>query len=377
MTSGTKSKRATGGQEIGQPVPQEFAVDYGVGPGELVRAELDARGLSQAQLAARTGLSTKHINQVLQGVVPLSTSTAILLERTLGVSAELLMAIEAGHRAALGRVKDRKDLAAFKSWFESFPRHILTARDIVAPRAAIEDQIGQLLAFFGVANPGAFERLYAEEALSFRRAQHLKVNVKATALWLRLAEREASGLDAAPYSRKQFVELLADLPRLTLRPIEEAFPELQQKCAAVGVAVVRVPDVEGARAYAATRWLGPARPVIALTGRGGFEDGFWFTFFHEAGHVVEHPERRSLVHLEGEDGDDMDGGESDANAFAKRILLGDVDPLVLESAKTVEQVRVLARQLGVHPGIVAGQAAYLQGKPAWGRLRQARRKTPW
>lgn len=377
MTNGTKSKRAAASQELGLPVPQPLVADYGVGPGELLLAELEARGLSQAQLAARTGLSAKHINQVLHGVVPLSTGTAILLERTLGISAELLLSIEAGHRAALGRVKDRQDLAAFRSWFESFPLHVLTARGIVSARAAIEDQIGQLLAFFGVANPEAFDRLYAEEALSFRRAQHLNVDVKATALWLRLAERAASELQAAPYSRKQFTQLLIDLPRLTLRPLDDALPELQQSCAAVGVAVVRVPEVQGARAYAATRWLGPARPVIALTGRGGYEDGFWFTFFHEAGHVVEHPERRSLVHLEREEGDDGDGGETEANAFAKRMLLGDVDLAVLQNARTVDQVRALARRLGVHSGIVAGQAAYLQGKSAWRRLHPARRKTPW
>ncbi len=209
--------------------------------------------------------------------------------------------------------------------------------------------------------------------------EHLSVNVLATAVWLRLAEREASRLSCDQYDKKGFAELLPDLRDLTKAHLSKAFPELQRQCAQMGVAVVHAPDITGARVYAATRWLSASRPMIALSGRGQYEDGVWFSFFHEAGHVILHPTRRSLVHLEAEGGDDGDGAESDANRFARGMLLGnEVDEERLRMVKSVADARSLATDLGVHAGIVAGQAAYAQQqKQAWGRLSKARRKAAW
>lgn len=374
-----KLKRAPSSQDIGPVAPAPYVPDYGATVGELLRLELVARGLTQAELAMRSGLSTKHVNQVVQGVVPLSTSTALLIERTLGVSADLLTAIEAGHQATAGRTKAVERLAAYAPWFRTFPLALLRERGILTKSKPQNQQIGQLLAFFGVADPDAFDRLYAEDALSFRRAQHLNVNLPATAVWLRLAEQEAARLRCQDYDKKKFANLLGDLRPLTTHNLPRAFPDLQRLCAQVGVAVVHVADISGARVYAATRWLSASRPVIALSGRGQYEDGVWFSFFHEAGHVVLHPTRRSLVHLEPEGGDDGDGAESEANRFARTKLLGDeISEDRLRLVKSVADARSLAVTIGVHEGIVAGQAAYAQQeKTAWGRLSKARRKAMW
>lgn len=366
-------------QDIGTLAPAPYVPDYGTTVGELLRRELAARGLSQAEFASRTGLSPKHVNQVIQGVVPLSTSTALLIERTLGVSADLLTAIEAGYQATAGRSRAVESLAAYAPWFRMFPLALLRERGILTKSKPQNQQIGQLLAFFGVADPAAFDRLYADDALSFRRAQHLNVNLPATAVWLRLAEQEAARLRCQDYDKKNFANLLGDLRPLTTHKLPRAFPDLQRLCAQVGVAVVHVADISGARVYAATRWLNSSRPVIALSGRGQYEDGVWFSFFHEAGHVVLHPTRRSLIHLEAEGGDDGDGAESEANRFARTMLLGeDINEDRLRLVKSVAEARSLAETIGVHEGIVAGQAAYAQhDKTAWGRLSKARRKALW
>lgn len=370
----TTIKRPMASQDIGHPRPKPLATDYGVTVGGLIRRELSAHNLSQAQLATRTGLSTKHINQVIQGVVPLSTDTALILERTLGISADLLTAVEAGHQAREGRKAAQEGLAVFRTWFRGFPLRELTKRDIISAKATPEEQIGELLAFFGVADHTAFNRLYAEEAVSFKRSQHLDVDTQATAVWLRLAERQADALDCAPYDRKAFVNIVKSLRSLTCQPIREAFPRLQDRCAEVGVAVVLTPDVSGARAYSAIRWLGPNRPLVALSGRGQFEDGLWFAFFHEAGHILLHPKRRSLIHLD-DLGDDSDGAESEANDFARRTLLGPIQTEVLKSVGSLQEAESFAAIAGVDPGIIAGQVAYAQGGRAWAKYRSLRRKS--
>lgn len=65
-----------------------------VHPGELLKEEIESRRLPQTQLAAQTGISYKVLNDILNCRRPLTTSTAMLLEAALGVSAGLLMRMQ-------------------------------------------------------------------------------------------------------------------------------------------------------------------------------------------------------------------------------------------------------------------------------------------
>lgn len=329
-------------------------------PGAFLRQELAARGLTQGELAVRTNLSAKHVNQVIQSVVPLSTDMALRVERATGLSSSLLISLQARWDAHERRQEARADLGAHRGWFETFPRDVLVREQIINNSEPIEDQIDDLLKFFGVADPHAYEELLADSLLSFRRAQHLNVDEAATALWLRLGERVAESLiqeSAVPaFSKKAFQELLDQLPPLTkLRP-PRSFEQLRDLCLEVGVIVLLLREVNGSRANAVTRWVAN-RPVLILTDRGKFEDTVWFNFFHEAGHVLLHPKRKSAVNL-GKTGDDADGHESEANEFATDYLLRHKDPHVLAAIKTAAGAKELAQQLDVDEGIVAGQTAY-------------------
>jgi plasmid maintenance system antidote protein VapI len=62
--------------------------------GELLRHTLDAQDMSQAELAKATGLSTKHINQVLQGDIALSPYCAWLIGHELGIRAEVWLTLQ-------------------------------------------------------------------------------------------------------------------------------------------------------------------------------------------------------------------------------------------------------------------------------------------
>lgn len=352
-------------------IPQPFEHDYGVTPGELIRFEVNARGFSQAELAARAGVSAKHLNQVIQDAVPLSVDTALRLERALGVPAAILTQVDAVNQANKQRTKARAGLAEHRAWFEEFPRNVLLQHHVITARATIETQIEELLKFLGVAEPKAYATVYADSVLSFRRAQQWSVNQHATSVWLRLAERKADHLTVAPYDKSAFFALLKELPALTAHPLEESFPILQQRCADVGVAVVYTPSVEGTRASAAVRWLGPERPIIALTSRGKHEDSLWFSFFHESGHIILHPRRKSVIELDG--ADDEDGGETAANNFAKSTLLqGRLKELL--RLNTRDEVVAFAKELGIHPGLAAAIRAYDLDHNAWRLASKLRRK---
>ncbi len=68
-----------------------------------MRAEIDARGMTQADLAARAKLTEKHVSQVTTGTVSLTPDVALAFERTLGVPARTLLLAEARYQAERSR----------------------------------------------------------------------------------------------------------------------------------------------------------------------------------------------------------------------------------------------------------------------------------
>jgi len=360
--------------------------DYAVAPGETLRDRLDELGMRQAELAVRTGLTTKHINQVLQGVVPLSADVAQRLEYATGVPARLWNRLEADYRSALVRLGQRRDLQDDVGWLAELPVRQLVALGALPPEPSDKvSRVQQLLAFFGVASPEAWRQLWQRPAAVFRQSQAHPVVPGALAAWLRLGELAARDLDAGDFDAERVHELLPRLRELTARPLRQAVPVARDSLAATGVVVAFVPEITGARAYGATRWLSPQQALIQLSLRGKTDDALWETLFHELGHVVLHGKREMFVELDepsdrdsGRPAHDVASGERgtqerDAWRFATRVLFGETGLARLDEVQTVDDAVDLADELGIAPSIVV---ARLQASGRWSYRQGARLKRP-
>ncbi len=65
-----------------------------VHPGEIIKDELEARGISQRQLAKEIGVSYSQFNEVLNGKRALNSEIALLVEAALGIDAQPLLRIQ-------------------------------------------------------------------------------------------------------------------------------------------------------------------------------------------------------------------------------------------------------------------------------------------
>ena len=138
-------------------------------------------------------------------------------------------------------------------------------------------------------------------------------------------------------------------------------------CAAAGVAVVWVPELQNTAISGCARWLSDKRALVGLTLRYKTDDQLWFTFFHELAHVLLHRHKRGFV-IDNADKDladrvvdpEMQQLELEANRFAADTLipprlLGD---FVRQQAFTSESIHDFAELLGVGPGIVVGRLQF-------------------
>lgn len=339
--------------------------DFSPRPGRILQRELDARSISQAQLAARTGLSTKHINLVIKGTAAISPDVAVTLEEVLGTPAETWLRLETAYQTHEARAERRQALAGFVNWAAAFPRQLLIDRGVIDAADEGSQIAGKLLQFFGVASPAAYEKTWLEPQASYKRSQVHKIDPNLTALWIRLSELHAAPFveTAPPFNGEKLRAAAQVIPKLTVKEIGASFREAQALLLDAGVALVFVPEVPNTRISGVSRWSN-GTPMIAVTDRYKKLDGFWFTVLHEVAHVLLHPKRSTFVDEGFKADDDADAQEAAANKFAETHLIPPGYAQSLRAATTPAEIISLAERLEVSPSLVAGQWAFHTG--VWG-----------
>ena len=135
-------------------------------------------------------------------------------------------------------------------------------------------------------------------------------------------------------------------------------PALRELCTAAGVAVAIVRAPQGCRASGATRFISPDRALLLLSFRYLSDDQFWFTFFHEAGHLLLHG--HDNVFVEGLDVQ-SEKQEREASDFAERVLIpAEFRDEFLGLPPEMRAIMRFAKKIGIAPGIVVGQLQHYQ-----------------
>jgi HTH-type transcriptional regulator / antitoxin HigA len=345
-------------------------------PGETLRELIEERGLTQTELAERTGRTRKTINEILLGKAKLTPETALQFELVLGVSASFWNARESKYREYLAREAARKDLQALGEWVKGFPVQEMIRLGWLPSCPSVEAKAHALLEFFGVASPEQWTAIHSRHAVAFRKSVAFEADEKALAAWLRAGEIRGQRMECAPYEEEAFREVLQEARKLTREPPEVFQSTLCETCARTGVAVAFVPQLKRSRAHGATRWLAPDRALIQLSIRYKSDDHLWFTFFHEAAHILFHRKKDIFIESNGTDGEE----EEQANRFAADFLIppesyGRLASTVKQGYSKTE-IKTFAKEIGVSPGIVVGRLQH-DGLIPYSHLNDLKLRLKW
>lgn len=66
-------------------------------PGEIIKDEIIARGITQRELAEQMGVSYTVFNEILNAKRPVTTEYALLLEAALGIDANIWLGLQADY----------------------------------------------------------------------------------------------------------------------------------------------------------------------------------------------------------------------------------------------------------------------------------------
>ncbi len=328
-----------------------YEPDYVVAPGETLQETIDAIGIDQRELAARSGLSAKHVNQIIKGVAPISHDTAIRLERVTGVPARMWNNLESNYREQLARLEEKERLRKHQEQLKTIPVKELVNRGVIEANPNKAELLEAVLAFFGVASVKAWQEGWSVPQFAFRKSLAFEGKVGAMATWLRLGELKAREIECQPFEKGQFRNAIDEIRNLTVHGPDVFVPQMLALCAAAGVAVALVPEIKGAPVSGAAKWLTPSKAMICLNLRGKRNDRFWFTFFHEAGHILNDSKKETYIDVDYQD----DPRERQANHFAATILIPASYDRELPGLTSYVAVQAFARRIGIVPGIVVGR----------------------
>jgi addiction module HigA family antidote len=332
----------------------QYVPDFVSPPGETLLETLEAMGMTQTDLAERTGRPKKTISNIVRGKTSITPETALQLERVLGTPASFWNNRERYYQESLARAKEREELREQVEWLDKIPVKEMIKVGWLKGFEDPIDQLVEVIEFFGVKSPKQWENIWLGEGVSFRQSPAFESDPGAVSAWLRKGELDAHEIDCQPYDEEKFREALDDIRSLTITSHGVFVSEMQNLCAQAGVAVVLVPELPKTCTSGATRWLSSQKALIQLSLRYKADDHLWFTFFHEAGHILLHGKRDVFL----EDGEGESKKERQADRFAADFL---IPPREFSRFKPTGRhyskmdVREFASHIGIAPGIVVGR----------------------
>lgn len=351
-------------------IEKSFQPDWVSPPGDTIEEMLSAQRLGPSDLAKSLGWSHAEVFKLLSGEKKITDRIADVLEKVLGNSCSFWVQRESNYRSDLARLNP-------ESWLKAFPLNEMVKLDWLDLSEGC-DRMTACLKFFDVSTVAQWRRRYRDvlETAAFRASPTFKSDAATVIAWLREGERQVQKLPRAPWNPAAFREVLNEVRGLTRETEPASFiPDLRHRCGQAGVLVGIVRAPSGCRASGAARFLASGHAMIQLSFRYLSDDHFWFTFFHEAAHLLLHSGQR--VFLEGDSIAVSDMNESEANQFAANFLIS--PEARREMARLTIAPRPImrfARKIGVSRGIVVGQLQhagviqqnqlnYLKGRFTW------------
>ena len=341
----------------------QYQPDYTVPPGWVLEERLAALDIAHAEFARRCGRSPKLVSEIIAGKAPIEPKTALQFEKVLGLDASVWLGMESDFRLHQARQAEAQAAAESSTWVKALPIRELIDRGFLDKSATDSERVSGVLSLFGVASVETWRVRYQASNVAYRHSPSFESDELALATWRRLAELDSENQDLAAYSEPAFRESLGQIRQLTRSPIGWALEETRQLLNDAGVALALVKPLAKVRVSGAAWWVSPHRPLIALSARHLRDDHLWFSFFHEAAHLLIHSKKTVFI-------DNGDGAGGDIEDEANRWAAGFLIPhrtwqrFVAAGRFDARRIREFAEEEGLPPGIVVGRLQH-EGIVPW------------
>lgn len=325
-------------------------------PGETLLELLEINAMTQKELAVRLSCTPKHVNEIIKGVKPISNALAVKLENVFGLKASFWNNLQNIYDEQIEKLKLKESVSNEEIQYFKENKNVykfLVGEKCIEDYTDVTQGVLNLRKFLKINNLLQVGQLLQVNG-AYRISDKTKINDLALACWLRLCDLNSDKIKTNEFSENNKQIILQDIKKI--RSLSKKNPnvfikELQKYFSELGISFVVLKNIQGAPVNGLIKKSMKAIQ-ICLTIRGKDADKFWFTLFHELGHLLTNKIEKLYVDYENLDNE----MENMANNFANKYLVDDEIYRELISGRiSRERVIYAANLMNVLPSIIVGR----------------------
>ena len=331
-------------------------------PGQTLAYKLEEMEMSIKEFAIRASKPEKTIIAVIKGDSSITPDMAVAFENITKIPAHFWLIRQRNYDEAIARQKMEAKLIQSIEWANMFPIAQMVKYGWIANVKDKQEKVRTLLQFFAISSSDAWHNYYMSQQLkvAFRISLSSTKEPYAVSAWLRQGEIQAESISlTVEFSDKLLKGKLSEMKLLMANKPDNWNVILQNICAECGIKLVYTQSLPKAPINGATRWISGKYPLIQMSGRYKRYDVFWFSFFHEIGHILLHGKKD--IFLENIEYDDKEiSKEKEADEFASKIVLSNEEEqeIIKSGDYSPSNIKSFAEKFGTHHSIIIGRLQY-------------------
>lgn len=290
-------------------------------PGKYLNEILEEKNMTQKELSVRTGVSEKHISTIIKGTKNISASFARRLEYALPKPMSYWMLLQTEYDNYILQREEKEGISFEEQKVLSVLKDIvkfLQEKGMIENVTDKTDIILALRKFMGVSRLTAIPEIKYNAAYRAQVSNNVNVDPYILYAWKRICERYVSDINiSGNVNNDELRKRISDIKNLMFLGINQIETELTRILADCGIAFKIVPHFRGAPVQGFISKNSNDKMMLCLTLRQGRADKFWFTLFHEIGHILNGDGDLNFVDFDSVKSE----AEEQADLFAKNALL--------------------------------------------------------
>lgn len=334
---------------------------FNVGPGDLIKDELEFYNWSQKDLSEILSLSEKHISKILNNEVPVTFEIAKLLSKTFKQSPQYWLNAYNNYKLRLESENSREKAAEIRAEiYRYMPIREMRKKGWITKSKEINELKKAVIDFWEMSSLDFSSFKKQIKFVNLRKSEAFKnFNPNFAFTWLQMARKNSSDYSVAPFNKSQLKELAKKIIYFT--KIENGIKSFLEELNNCGVKFFILSHLPQTYTDGASFWY-ENNPVIVYTIRYDRVDNFWFTIAHEIGHVLLHLKISSdKFFIDSSDDFKDDSLEKEADDFARKILNCYQILDYFKGYSRIPQQRIINsfdNFNNIHPSIIVGFLQY-------------------
>lgn len=332
-----------------------LSLDLIIHPGETIKEILEDKKMTQEELAVRTGFSSKHVSEVISGKKNISSNFANRLEYALGIPTSFWINLQGIYDKEILELEKKNNIEEKEFQVLSELSEIVKyceKSDIISVDAARSMKILNMRRFLNVNDLTVIPNLPLQQ-VAFRRSSKLKVNLYVLYAWQKICQYLTDNiLIEKKFDKKLLESRYNDIKKTMFLEANEMVTKLKEIFRECGIVFEVVKHFKGAPVQGFIQYR-DSKVILCMTIRQSFSDIFWFTLFHEIGHLINDDITEQFI-----DYTFIDGKiEKKADEFASNILIPEKDYIDFKNKGKfdVESIKEFSNKHCVKPGILVGR----------------------